>query len=218
MVEALVAAHLVEAGHRPGLRVGRPVDHPPDAAVHQRAGAHHARLQRHVEGAVQQPPVPHHRGCVAQRQDLRMRRRVASELAPQYNIDPALALAIASTESNFDPAAASPKSALGVMQLIPETAERFNVRNAFDPAQNIKGGLAYLRWLLAYFQGNVALVAAGYNAGEGAVDRYRGVPPYRETRNYVDRILTLFKADRHPFERRVVEPSPMLSSVRVAVQ
>ncbi len=144
--------------------------------------------------------------------------KLVVSLAPQYNIDPALALAIASTESNFDPAAASPKSALGVMQLIPETAERFNVRNAFDPAQNIKGGLAYLRWLLAYFQGNVALVAAGYNAGEGAVDRYRGVPPYRETRNYVDRILTLFKADRHPFERRVVEPSPMLSSVRVAVQ
>lgn len=139
-------------------------------------------------------------------------------LAPKYNIDPALALAIASTESNFNPAAESPKSALGVMQLIPETAERFNVRDAFDPAQNIKGGLAYLRWLLAYFQGNVALVAAGYNAGEGAVDRYRGVPPYRETRNYVDRILTLFKADRHPFESRVVEPSPMLRSIRVAAQ
>ena len=139
-------------------------------------------------------------------------------LAPKYNIDPALALAIASTESNFNPAAESTKSALGVMQLIPETAERFNVRDAFDPAQNIKGGLAYLRWLLAYFQGNVALVAAGYNAGEGAVDRYRGVPPYRETRNYVDRILALFKADRHPFESHVVEPSPMLRSLRVAAQ
>ena len=144
--------------------------------------------------------------------------RLVVSLAPKYNIDPALALAIASTESNFDPAAASPKSALGVMQLIPETAERFNVKDAFDPAQNIKGGLAYLRWLLAYFEGNVALAAAGYNAGEGAVDRYGGIPPYRETRNYVQRILTLFKADTHPFERRVVEPSQMLRSLRVAVR
>lgn len=144
--------------------------------------------------------------------------KLVISLAPKYKIDPALALAIASTESNFDPAAQSPKSALGVMQLIPETAERFNVRDAFDPTQNIKGGLAYLRWLLAYFQGDVALVAAGYNAGEGAVDRYRGVPPYRETRNYVERILSLFRAERHPFERSVVDPSPAIKALRVATQ
>ena len=75
--------------------------------------------------------------------------------------------------------ALSPKNAKGLMQLIPATAARFNVRNPYDPAQNIRGGIAYLSWLLAYFEGDVTLVAAAYNAGEGAVERYRGVPPYR---------------------------------------
>ena len=93
-------------------------------------------------------------------------------LAPRFSIEPRLALAIATTGSNFDVNATSPKNAMGVMQLIPETASRFNVKNSFDPVENIKGGLAYLRWLLAYYRGNVALAVAGYNAGEGAVDRY----------------------------------------------
>ena len=75
------------------------------------------------------------------------------------------------------------------MQLIPETSARFNVKQPFDPVQNIRGGFAYLRWLLAYFQGDVALVAAAYNAGEGIVERYRGIPPYAETRAYVQRIM-----------------------------
>jgi len=131
-------------------------------------------------------------------------------LAPEYNIDPRLALAIATTESNFNATAVSPKNAMGVMQLIPETAERFNVKNPFDPVQNVKGGLAYLRWLLAYFKGDVALAAAGYNAGEGAVDRYKGVPPYRETRGYVERILAFFARRNHPYDSRVVEPSRMI--------
>lgn len=138
--------------------------------------------------------------------------RLLAELAPRYGISPRLALAIAMTESNLDPAAVSPKNAMGIMQLIPETAERFNVRKPFDPKENIKGGLAYLRWLLAYFKGNVALAAAGYNAGEGAVDRYKGVPPYRETRDYVERVLSLFKAAEHPYDSAVVAPSPILTS------
>lgn len=133
------------------------------------------------------------------------------DLAPQYDIDPRLALAIATTESNLNPAAVSPKNAMGVMQLIPETAQRFNVKNPFDPEQNIKGGLAYLRWLLAYFKGDVALAAAGYNAGEGAVDRYRGVPPYRETRGYVERILSFFARRHHRYDGSVVEPSRALA-------
>lgn len=140
------------------------------------------------------------------------------DLAPQYEIDPRLALAIATTESNFNSAAVSPKNAMGVMQLIPETAERFNVKNPFDPVQNVKGGLAYLRWLLAYFKGDVALAAAGYNAGEGAVDRYKGVPPYRETRGYVDRILSFFARRSHPYNSKVVEPSRMIETLRLAEQ
>jgi soluble lytic murein transglycosylase-like protein len=111
------------------------------------------------------------------------------KLAPQFKIEPQLALAIIAAESNFDVQAQSPKNAQGLMQLIPDTSARFNVKNPYDPAQNIRGGLTYLRWLLAYFEGDVSLVAAAYNAGEGTVERYRGVPPYKETRNYVQRII-----------------------------
>lgn len=89
------------------------------------------------------------------------------KMAPQYQVEPQLALAIIAAESNFNPQALSPKNAQGLMQLIPATSERFNVQNPYDPAQNIRGGLRYLRWLLAYFEGDVALVAAAYNAGGG---------------------------------------------------
>jgi len=140
------------------------------------------------------------------------------ELAPKYGIEPRFALAIAAVESAFNPAAVSPKNAQGVMQLIPETADRFNVRDAFDPRQNIAGGLAYLRWLMAYFEGDVRLVAAAYNAGEGAVDRYQGVPPFSETRAYVDRVIGYYREETHPFDSRVVESSPMLARMRLASQ
>jgi hypothetical protein len=135
-------------------------------------------------------------------------------LAPEYGIEPRLALAIARTESNLNPNAVSPKNAQGLMQLIPETAVRFNVKKPFDPEQNVRGGLAYLRWLLAYFRGDVALAAAGYNAGEGAVNRYLGIPPYAETRGYVQRILDTFRRHEHPFDAAVTEPSPDLPRIQ----
>ena len=81
--------------------------------------------------------------------------------------------------------------------------------------QNIRGGLAYLRWLLAYFKGNVSLVAAAYNAGEGTVNRFKGIPPYPETQGYVKRIVEMFKKSEHPFDARVTEPSPELPRIRV---
>ena len=140
---------------------------------------------------------------------------LVNTMAPQFKVAPQLALAIISAESNFNSFAVSNKSAQGLMQLIPETSERFNVKNAFDPAQNIRGGLTYLRWLLAYFEGDVALVAAAYNAGEGTVERYRGVPPYMETRGYVKRILTSFGALVHPFDERVTRPSPVMKKLLV---
>jgi soluble lytic murein transglycosylase-like protein len=100
------------------------------------------------------------------------------------------------------------------MQLIPQTAARFNVRNPFNATDNVRGGLAYLRWLLAYYQGQVALAAAAYNAGEAAVDRYRGVPPFPETRDYVKRVQRLFPRELHPYDAGVVAPSPILGDTR----
>jgi hypothetical protein len=135
-------------------------------------------------------------------------------MAPQYRVQPELALAIMEAESNFDVVARSPKNGQGLMQLIPATAARFNVTNPWDPAQNIRGGLAYLRWLLAYFEGDLTLVAAAYNAGEGTVERYRGVPPYAETRAYVRRVLTSVGALAHPFDASVTEPSPQMALIR----
>ena len=138
------------------------------------------------------------------------------KMAPQYQVEPQLALAIIAAESNFNSQALSPKNAQGLMQLIPETSQRFNVKNAFDPAQNIRGGLTYLRWLLAYFEGDLALVAAAYNAGEGKVERYRGVPPYLETRVYVKRILSSVGSQVHPFDEKISRPSPALALIRTA--
>ena len=135
------------------------------------------------------------------------------KLAPEYGVYPRLAMAIIRAESNFNPGAVSPKNAQGLMQLIPETAERFNVKKPFDPEQNIRGGLSYLRWLLAYFKGDVALVAAAYNAGEGAVNHYAGIPPYAETQGYVKRIRDIFKRENHPFDPAITGPSPELPKI-----
>ena len=133
------------------------------------------------------------------------RRRVADiirRLAPLFAVNTQFALAVASVESNFNALARSPKNAMGVMQLIPETAARFLVKDAFDAEQNIRGGLAYLRWLLKRFSGDHKLAAAAYNSGEGTVDRYKDVPPYPETRNYVKRIMLYLAAEKSPKERK----------------
>jgi transglycosylase-like protein with SLT domain/Sel1 repeat-containing protein len=135
---------------------------------------------------------------------------VVSVLAPIYDVAPRLALAVISVESDFDPKARSPKDARGLMQLIPDTAARFRVKNAFDIRDNVRGGLRYLRWLLSYYRGRVALAAAAYNAGEGVVDRYRGIPPYPETESYVQRVLGLFGRDEHPYDATLATPPPFL--------
>ena len=114
--------------------------------------------------------------------------RVILASARQHRLDPLLVRAVVLTESAGRPRARSPKGARGLMQLMPATAARFGVADLDDPAQNIDGGARYLRWLLDRFGGNVTLALAGYNAGEGAVDRYGGIPPYRETHHYVRRV------------------------------
>ena len=141
--------------------------------------------------------------------------RFVDLVAPDFKLAPALVLAVIATESNFNPSAVSPKNAIGLMQLIPPTARRFGVRDPLDPAQNIRGGMAYLRWLLARFEGDVVLAAAAYNAGEGAVERYRGVPPFAETRLYVRKILAHLGGRRtHPFDASATPPSDLLLLMR----
>jgi soluble lytic murein transglycosylase-like protein len=140
-----------------------------------------------------------------------------NRLAPQYEIDSNLALAVIYAESAFNTQALSSANAQGLMQLIPETAERFGVKNTYKPDENIKGGLAYLRWLLAYFQGDVSLALAGYNAGEGAVEKHRGIPPYNETRDYVKKIIGMYRRLAHPFNPSIVKPSPVISQIKSSV-
>ncbi len=132
---------------------------------------------------------------------------LATTLSQWYALDTRLVLSIIAVESNFETTARSPKEAMGLMQLIPDTAERFNVRNAYNATQNLRGGMAYLRWLLSYYEGNVACVAAAYNAGEGRVDRYKGVPPYPETRAYVKKVMGLYGRARHAFDAGIAQRS-----------
>jgi hypothetical protein len=120
----------------------------------------------------------------------------------RHGVDPVLIYSIMHRESAFKKLAVSYKGASGLMQLMPATAARFGVRNIFDPAQNIEAGTRYMRWLLNRFNGDVGLALAGYNAGEGAVDKYRGVPPYRETQEYVKRISERYALMRNPHTAR----------------
>jgi soluble lytic murein transglycosylase-like protein len=136
---------------------------------------------------------------------------VVGKVSPKYEVDPQLVLAFIAVESGFNANAVSPKNAQGLMQLIPDTAKRFRVKDAFNAEDNIKGGVAYLQWLLAFFKGDVPLVAAAYNAGERTVERYRGIPPYPETRNYVRRITALYRKTSHPYLQNLVPASTMLS-------
>jgi soluble lytic murein transglycosylase-like protein len=118
------------------------------------------------------------------------------QAAALYQIPEDLIRAVIQVESDFDPRAVSPANARGLMQLMPETAERMLVTDIFDPRQNIFGGVRYLRVLANLFNGDIELTIAGYNAGEGAVIRYGGIPPFPETQDYVKRVLAQYRANR----------------------
>jgi len=118
-------------------------------------------------------------------------RELVARTAQELDIDPQLVMAVIAVESAFNPRAVSPKNAQGLMQLMPETAARFGVRDPFDAKENVRGGTTYLRELLKRFDGDLVLALAAYNAGEGAILSNGGVPPYRETRDYIERVTRL---------------------------
>jgi hypothetical protein len=116
---------------------------------------------------------------------------IIAALSQAHGIDPLLVSALIKVESGYRPKARSRKGAMGLMQLMPSTAREYKVRNPFDPRANIEAGIKHLKSLIDRFDGGLELALAAYNAGEGAVRKFNGVPPYRETRNYVSRILSI---------------------------
>ena len=118
--------------------------------------------------------------------------KLVREAADRHRVDPALIRAVIQTESNWNPIALSNKGAGGLMQLIPTTARRFGVNDVFNPQQNIDGGVHYLKTLLDRYNGNLDMALAAYNAGEGAVDRAHGIPAFRETRSYVQKVQNAY--------------------------
>jgi soluble lytic murein transglycosylase-like protein len=130
---------------------------------------------------------------LAARHDRRSRYdKFIESSAARWDVDPVLVRAVIQVESDFDPTCLSNKGARGLMQLIPETARRYGVKNIFDPQQNIDGGVHYLADLLEMFHDDLEHALAAYNAGEGAVTKYAGIPPYEETTTYVKRALTVY--------------------------
>src|SRR4051812_26894447 len=129
---------------------------------------------------------------VAEDQTSERYRPMVESISRRNGVDPNLIDAMIRTESNYNAWAVSPKGAIGLMQLIPETGRRFGVQNFFDPQQNIEGGVRYIKYLLEMFGGNVDLSLAAYNAGENLVARLGKIPPYPETRNYVRKIRAVY--------------------------
>jgi len=119
-------------------------------------------------------------------------RRLVHEVSTEHGVDPKLMDALVHVESGYNPNAVSRKGAMGLMQLMPETARRLKIDDPFNPAENIRGGVKEFSRLVSRYSGNLQLALAAYNAGEGAVSKYRGVPPYAETRSYISKILSLY--------------------------
>jgi hypothetical protein len=129
---------------------------------------------------------------------------IINKKAETYDIDPSLIKAVIETESNWNSMALSRKGAMGLMQLMPSTASDMEVRNPFNPEENIEGGTKYLKYLLERFQGDLTLALAAYNAGPNAVEKYGYIPPYTETRQYVSKVLSLYNGngtDHHAVEK-----------------
>lgn len=141
---------------------------------------------------------------------------IIRQASQTYGVSEGLIKAVMHTESGFNVHARSPVGAQGLMQLMPATARRFNVSNAYDPQQNIMAGAKYLAWLLKRFNGNTSLALAGYNAGEGNVSKYGGIPPFRETQDYVRRVTSRYQnLYTEGLSTNSISPSPASSQGRI---
>jgi soluble lytic murein transglycosylase-like protein len=138
---------------------------------------------------------------------------LVEQTASRLQVDPQLVHAIIEVESEYDPMAISRKGAMGLMQLIPETAQRFGVENPFNPKENIEGGVSYLRYLLDHFGGDLSLSLAAYNAGEGAVQRFRGIPSFAETRDYVRKVTNIYQSGSASASGNKRQASPIVRYV-----
>lgn len=169
-------------------------------------GKHHKKLKKSASAR--------HQKKTTARSTNRSRSRVSSSNKPntydriihsacdRHGVDPALVQAIVKVESDFNPYAISRKGAMGLMQLMPQTATAMNVSNSFNPHDNIDGGVKYFRYLMDRYEGNLPLALAAYNAGESAVKRWGTIPPYRETQNYVKKIMKIYGVNAKSFRPR----------------
>jgi soluble lytic murein transglycosylase-like protein len=143
--------------------------------------------------------------------------QLIDRIALENGVESALVHSVILTESNYDPSAVSPKGAMGLMQLIPSTAKRFGVNDPFSVAENIQGGVRYLHFLLDYFQNDYSKTIAAYNAGEAAVDKFHGIPPYPETRNYVTTVGHNLRSERAKKETKTASATPVNAEPRKTV-
>jgi hypothetical protein len=142
---------------------------------------------------------------------------LVASIARKHDVEPSLVDSVIRVESNYNPNAVSPAGAEGLMQLIPSTARRFGVSNSFHPQQNIEGGVRYLKYLMELYHGDERLALAAYNAGEGAVARYKGIPPYPETQNYVYQVGKRLGQSREAERKAKTVKAEVKSEVRVPV-
>jgi hypothetical protein len=187
-VPALIAACVIYlAGYLPGLSILRAGQ----IAVVTGQNGQSVYVNADTDPASVQPDFVSDRGLIASPSNI---DSIIDRVSSHYQVDPKLVHAMIRVESNYDPSAVSSKGAMGLMQLIPSTAQRFGVQNPFDPKQNIQGGVSYLKYLLHLFGGNLPLSLAAYNAGEQRVIRSGGIPDIPETEHYVRAITHLYRS------------------------